>query len=273
MFEHVDTYCMFVGYPRSGHSLVGSLLNAHPDLLICHELDALALLRDGAPREAIFSRIQAEDARFAASERQDVFGYDYAVPGAWQGRIRDLKVIGDKKGGRSTWWLHDEPWLLDELRETLQLPIRFIHVHRSPWDNIATISTRGHTLDAAISWYRGMCAAIEGIKQRIPTEELFDLSHEAFIADPTSHLYALCDFLGVERNVEWAQACSKVVNKSPHQSRFKVEWSEAQKALVAREMAKYPWFDAEVLGFGSSESGSSKSGSSKSGSSKSGSSE
>ena len=37
-FESVQTYVMFVGYPRSGHSLVGAFLNAHPAMMIAHEL-------------------------------------------------------------------------------------------------------------------------------------------------------------------------------------------------------------------------------------------
>ena len=47
MFETIQLYCMFVGYPRSGHSLVGTLLDAHPDIVIAHELDALRHIRAG----------------------------------------------------------------------------------------------------------------------------------------------------------------------------------------------------------------------------------
>ena len=31
LFDDLKTYCMFLGYPRSGHSLIGALLDAHPD--------------------------------------------------------------------------------------------------------------------------------------------------------------------------------------------------------------------------------------------------
>jgi phage terminase large subunit-like protein len=40
-FHDVGVFCIFIGYPRSGHSLVGSLLNAHPEVIISHELDVL----------------------------------------------------------------------------------------------------------------------------------------------------------------------------------------------------------------------------------------
>ena len=46
-FETIQLYCMFVGYPRSGHSLVGAMFDAHPDIVIAHELDALRYLKAG----------------------------------------------------------------------------------------------------------------------------------------------------------------------------------------------------------------------------------
>jgi hypothetical protein len=49
MFRDITAYVTSVGYPRSGHSLVGSLINAHPEALIAHELDAIALIDAGSP--------------------------------------------------------------------------------------------------------------------------------------------------------------------------------------------------------------------------------
>ena len=46
-FEKLQAYCMFIGYPRSGHSLVGSLLDAHPNIIIAHELNALQFVVAG----------------------------------------------------------------------------------------------------------------------------------------------------------------------------------------------------------------------------------
>ena len=39
--QSVEAFCIFIGYPRSGHSLLGSLLDAHPEMVIAHELDVL----------------------------------------------------------------------------------------------------------------------------------------------------------------------------------------------------------------------------------------
>jgi hypothetical protein len=35
-FPDVHAFCLFDGYSRSGHSLVGALLDAHPKITIAH---------------------------------------------------------------------------------------------------------------------------------------------------------------------------------------------------------------------------------------------
>lgn len=37
-FASVRTFVLFVGYPRSGHSLIGSIMDAHPNIIIAHEV-------------------------------------------------------------------------------------------------------------------------------------------------------------------------------------------------------------------------------------------
>ena len=52
--KSLETYCMFIGYPRSGHSLVGSLLDAHPQIILAHELNALELFKRGFGARQIY---------------------------------------------------------------------------------------------------------------------------------------------------------------------------------------------------------------------------
>src|SRR5829696_1667506 len=100
-FAEVERYAMFGGYPRSGHSVIGSLLNAHPDMVVAHELNALRYVQAGFSRLQLFSLLLVSDRKFEAHGR--TWGrYEYRVPGQWQGRWRRLRVIGDKKGGAST---------------------------------------------------------------------------------------------------------------------------------------------------------------------------
>ena len=36
LFDDVERVCLFIGYQRSSHSLVGSILDAHPEAAIAH---------------------------------------------------------------------------------------------------------------------------------------------------------------------------------------------------------------------------------------------
>src|SRR4051794_27905037 len=141
LFDGVETYCMFIGYPRSGHSLIGSLLDAHPSAIIAHELDALKFVAAGFNKDQLYQLLLDNSRRFARKGRAWT-GYTYGVPGQWQGRFDKLHVIGDKKGGRSTLQLAENPELLHRLRKTVATDIRFIHTIRNPYDNIATMHKR-----------------------------------------------------------------------------------------------------------------------------------
>ena len=50
-FAGIGSFLMFVGHPRSGHSLVGALIDAHPNAVVAHELDALKYVEAGFGRD------------------------------------------------------------------------------------------------------------------------------------------------------------------------------------------------------------------------------
>ena len=55
-----------------------------------------------------------------------------------------LKVIGDKKGGETAIALQDSRKMnvLEEIHQVVQVPMKFIHVTRNPFDNISTMMLR-----------------------------------------------------------------------------------------------------------------------------------
>ena len=64
MFSGVSTYCMFIGLPRSGHTLVGVLLNAHKNAVIAHELNALKFIKRGFSKNQLFYLLLYRDGLF-----------------------------------------------------------------------------------------------------------------------------------------------------------------------------------------------------------------
>jgi hypothetical protein len=87
LFDSVESYAMFIGYPRSGHSLIGALLDAHPNAAIAHELDVLKYVKEGYSREQIDPLLLENSRRYTESGRE-WNGYRYEVAGQWQGGTR-----------------------------------------------------------------------------------------------------------------------------------------------------------------------------------------
>ena len=77
-FKEIRTFCLFVGYPRSGHSIVGAMLNAHRDAVISNEADAPVHILAGCSRNGLFARILAVASWFHARGNRNI--YSYAVP-------------------------------------------------------------------------------------------------------------------------------------------------------------------------------------------------
>ncbi len=258
MFDELNAFCIFIGYPRSGHSLIGALLNAHPDVVICHELDALAVLQQGASRRQLFEKILARDEEFAAQNRTQFYSYDIKGPGSFQGRWRRLQVIGDKKGSKTSRQLHDNPGLLDDLAKLVRLPLRIVHVVRSPWDNIATIARRDVNspeavpdyLPQAAGRYFKRCESIHRVREHQPDLPILDVYHEDFVGDPRRGLEHLSDFLGVERDEAWIETCRAFVYAKPHRSRFAIDWPEALTDHIRSSMERYAWLPPEYRVFG-----------------------
>ena len=166
-FGHVERYCFFVGYARSGHSLIGSLLNAHREMVVSNELNSLRFVQHGFRRNQVFALVLARDAMFGNMGRLWT-GYDYSVPNQFQGRFTRLKVIGDKQGGGSTRRLREDLGLIERLRRVVGVPIRVLHVTRNPFDNISRMTVNSRfDLQNTIQRYSGLCARREQ-DQRLP---------------------------------------------------------------------------------------------------------
>ena len=225
--RHLERYCMFIGYPRSGHSLVGALLDAHPDAVIAHELDALRYASTGVVgRLALFALIVEQERRFQRSG-VEWSGYRYAVAGQWQGRFRRLRVIGDKKGGRSTARLGNDPGLLDRLQRIVRIPVRMVHVIRDPFDTIATMHRRGEgSLEACAERYFELVDVNQAVRRRVG-QGVLDLHHIDLVRDPRRELERLCAHVSIDPDRSYVDACASIVSSSPHRSRHEVRWPRA----------------------------------------------
>ncbi len=249
LFADVETFCMFIGYPKSGHSLVGSLLDAHPNAIIAHELDALRYVRARFGRRQLY-HLLLENSREYGETGRNWNVYSYRVPGQWQGRYEKLRVIGDKKGGLSTMRLDSDPDLLGKLRKTVGVPVKFVHIIRNPYDNISTMlrdgiynywSMKGRRrgLRYSIEDYFFRCAAVRDFKEKTDPADVFEVRHESVVEDPALRLRELCRFLGLGCTDDYLRACASMVFKSPSKSRHKVKWDQESIRIVRNRMEEF----------------------------------
>lgn len=240
LFDEVEKYCMFIGYPRSGHSLVGSIIDAHPEAVIAHELDALRLLRIGFRRNQIWAMILQRDAEFVANGSQARIDYTYAIPGQWQGKWTKLRVIGDKKGAMSTRAIRARPEILDRVRTTMKVPLRVVHVTRNPFDNISTIASRARRpLAEAADVYFELCETVADTRTRLDADELLDVQHEQVILDPHSTIRRLVNHVGLEAADDYVDACASTLFSSPRRTRENVPWTPDLVAATMDRLAPY----------------------------------
>ena len=273
--RNVELCLLTVGYSRSGSSLLGQLLNAHPEMTIAHEVHLVSRLHHPrylphGGRGRITRMILDGDRRFRQRQYGSPTGYSYAVKGQWQGSCARLRVIGDKAAYNTVGALYRQPGLLDSLRRRIRAPLRVLFMCRNPYDMVASqhlnqlrsLRNRHGAAIPALRDYRPTDAERPDIGQTVIAQFLKEVSdqlvevlpmfrkedvlpvfHEDFIASPREKLREICSFCGVESTEEYLDACAEVVLPSHHRTRLKVRWNEAQKAEVAATIERYPWFE------------------------------
>jgi hypothetical protein len=245
-FENIHTYVMFIGIGRSGTSLTGALLDAHPRIIISRRATTLKYLYPLMfSREQIFSLLLRNSRKAARDGRIGGGGYSYAVPGQWQGKFESLEVIGDKsKSAQDVAWLTSNPALLDKLAQVVKIRIRMIHVIRNPYDTIATRSTRRMlSLEKIAREYFSHCDKLRELISRIESTNSFDVERvpmhfEDFLEDPELHLSRICGSLGVEAGADYLRDCLKIIRRNPHKSRHEVTWNPGLINDIQRQIEK-----------------------------------
>lgn len=240
-FDQVERFCLFAGYARSGHSVVGAVLDAHRDAVIAHELEVTSFVLAGITRDELYARLLARSQWFRWYKR-NASNYDYRIPGQWQGRFDRLRVIGDKRGGTVAQTVAKHPDFFDRLRSITGVPVHVIHVVRNPFDNISAMSIwQGMTLEEAIDYYFSHHDSTARLNELCGEGRVMTVHHETFVADPAGVITNLCAFLGLECYPGYLEACRQRVFRTPSLTRQKVPWTPALVREVEARSRRYPF--------------------------------
>ena len=249
----VEKFVFFVGYSRSGHSIVASLLDAHPNIIIAHEYNLFRKWKGSMYQNRSFLYNELYQNSYNNAEKgwrssiKNQKGYTLAVEDSWQGSFDKLLVIGEKSGAVTSQTYDNDPQLfmqaLEQLRHTVCVPIKVIHVIRNPYDIISTrlLYADGKTHKSKVHATVDMkhvsphnlsmqvnrtIHVVQNVQELLQNCSLTSLEiHTAdLVLDPKHVINNLCMFLGVECSLEYLKKCSDKIFARQSQTRHLVEW-------------------------------------------------
>ena len=146
----VKKFVIFVGNSRSGSSILGSLMDAHPHVVIANEWefpDFTAIPLHNLKEELFATLYSASLAKKKLNS--SIKGYTLEVTDMWQANCdRYIDVIGDKSAGREIPYITDTAKFqqcFHVLQRNLKIPILAIHLIRNPFDIIAAWAVIDHS--------------------------------------------------------------------------------------------------------------------------------
>ena len=245
-FASVQTFLLIIGNARSGSTLLGSVIDAHPQALIANETTASATFWRDTSRATILGEIQ-ENSRRNREQGRHSEGYSYQVKKEIDSG-RPFTVMGDKIWNPATLLLHGDQRLLNRLHEILGIPIKIVHAVRNPFDVIATMHARsGAPIGNRIAWYFMHCEAVAAIRDRLPAELYLDNHHEDLVLSVEQTLERLCGFLGLTAIPEHAQAVKEMVFATPKQTRASALWQPEEVQLVLDGIARFDFLSRYAM--------------------------
>lgn len=261
-FANISTVLVFIGHARSGSTVVGSILDAHPNIIISNEVDLLSNL-EVWQRQFLQCRSNCvEHARKLLFELYSIMldnsvqygksrvhtGFNYSIPG--QGEWRNFKVIGDKKAGKTA---HMLAYMFNKtitdfkfLESMGGVSVKFVHVVRNPFDIIATMLRRQMFDGAAYFEHRHdmLTPDVETLQKttrrvfqlersiaQLKNTKLFDiieLHHVDLLAHTERELQRVCTWLGdITYDKQWALNSKQILHERPSRSRDFLVWPQS----------------------------------------------
>lgn len=275
--EDVEKFVFFIGYGRSGHSIVASIMDAHPNVIIAHEYYLFDKFTDPKSYQLIQTKSSLFDELYWSSyhstqagwrsDRKTGKGYNLNLSGSWQGQFKRLKVIGDKTGGSTAMLYHNSPLLfkavLRRLRKIAGVPYAAVHVVRNPYDMIATTAlyqassdishrkVQANTtakfkqlqyLEMATNLVLAKAAGVQDMVQGCHLQVL-EIHLEDLITNSSRIIHEMCRFLGVPCADAYVQTCQKKVFGHTSRSRDVVVWTDKIREQVERAIQRFPFFN------------------------------
>ena len=237
-FAQLDSFVLVGGNARSGSSLIGFILNAHPNVVLANESRASGSFWKRLDRNQILRSVQY-NSTIKHQNGSPSGGYYYAIDQPLTEKS-DMRVMGDKIWNPATLLLHGNYTLITDLEGKLDTRIRFVHAVRNPFDVIATMHKRsGAPVKDRTRWYFMHAEAICSIQERMEDEYFIHVHHEDLIHSPDEVISGLITFLQLQTNPDYLYSCRTLVFDKPKSTRELISWKREEIEEIADRAAKY----------------------------------
>ena len=235
-----------VGFNRSGSSLIGDLLSAHPNIVMDNESGIIRKYVDKefTSRESLLAFIIKHDMDRAYKKNYIAGQYQHHYDG-------NIEIVGDKHSPNNTRFLtRTKSNKLEELEKFIKLPIKLLFNVRNPYDMVASMvnamqdtkESRNERIKKAISFFT--CRSADNMKliNQVSADRIFMIRLEDFIASPEKMLADICDFLSVAKTPEYLSSCAEATYEMPNKSRNTLNWNKEYEKEIDALIEKYEFF-------------------------------
>lgn len=231
--DQLNYFVVFIGNPRSGTTLVRTLLDAHPSIKISNEVDVLKLLKAGKKWNTIIGKVILNSNNFL--KKPIWTGYSYKIKNQYN--KKSIKILGDKKSAKSTKILVKEPRFFLEFQQLIPVPVLFIHCVRHPYDVISTKTRHNQkSITENSEQYFFMENSAAKISSLAGSRRYKRIYHEDLISNPFKTLKDLLNSLDLTTETQYYESCQKLIYKSPNYSRFSSNWTRKDLEIVEQEV-------------------------------------
>ena len=279
--HRIHKFVVFMGDLRSGSSIIGTLLDAHPHVIVSHEYRLfnqfweLNHAPDNKWKENLFDMIYTRSKRDVAESRSLAGkGYQLKVNGQWQGAFdRWVEVIGDKSADITikSYLVDKEEFLRNyqKLKQKISVPVLVINTLRNPFDMISTnmaLLGYGYTkfrnlkktfqegksikklndsdlLREKINGYFVKLDPVQELTSVFGRENVLDVHNCDLVNDPRGTMSRVVDFLEVDATELYLDTCAEKIFQSESRSRNVVFWTPEQIAMVEKRIKEYEFLN------------------------------
>ena len=277
IINNVKKMLIFAGHQRSCHSIVGSIIDAHPNVIMAPMFNPFVKYLDSPEdlpaKEKLFQYFYdaaQRSMRANGIRNKDNKGYTLTVDGLYQGMFKDkVDVIGSIRAEPNSKIYSQNPeefhTLFDIMHKKVGVPIYVIRVIRNPYDIIATASlyeyyehpevldlkkqqsegklkNRVHLDEQLEKFSRHYFKLLNGSEGVVSLgDHHFDISCECLIDDPKQMIMDICDFLQLECSEDYVTKCAAKVFPSTSTTHKIVEWPSDILKYIETSAKGYPY--------------------------------